>query len=514
MVPAVRRLAPAPLHLLVTAFAWLVLLPSGAQAEDPPAKPADPAEGRPAAQPTATPPPTPPPAAPPAGPEEERKVAKLPEETGHFQFGSYGRVMASLDGRGGPGRDADITSHGSRLDEDSYAELEFRREDLWKLPGLDTVSTRVVATLAVGEPLFHSSGKFDAKLAVRNLYVEERDIGMKGLAAWVGSRMYRGDDAYLLNWWPLDNLNTVGGGLRLNLPSKTEIALHAGVNRLDDPFQYQTGRRALPNNQEGTTDVAILNRAKVIESLRVEQIFMLTAKAGLKAVGYGELHQIGSGQREEQPGQYQQMPSDSGYVAGLQLGAFTGERDSHVNLFLRYARGLAAFGGDLAIPTSFAADKTTTGASEFSVAFSGNYEAGPFALMAAGYVRTFRGASPDQFSYGNVDEGAIVVRPHVYFTDRVGVFVEGTYEALHRGVINAATSAPLNGSLTRFGVVPFLSPAGRGSYVRPQLRMIWLFTRRDEGARSFYASDDIFARRQVEQFFGLEAEWWFNSSYR
>jgi maltoporin len=491
------------LRLLVPAFAWLVLLPSGAQAEDPPpTKPAASAEAKPDA-----------PASPP--PEEKKAAApKPPEETGKFQFGSYGRVMASLDGRGGPGRDADITSRGSRLDEDSYAELEFRREDVWKLPGLDPASTRVVATLAVGEPLFHASGKFDAKIAVRNLYVEERDMGMKGLAAWVGSRMYRGDDAYLLNWWPLDNLNTVGGGLRLNLPSKTEIALHAGVNRLDDPFQYQTGRRALPNNQSGTTDVDILNRAKVIESLRAEQIFMLTEKAGLKTVAYGELHQLGSGQREKEPGHYEQLPGDSGYVAGLQIGAFTGQHDTHVNLFLRYARGLAAFGGDLAVPTSFAADKTTTGAREFSVAFSGNYEAGPFALMAAGYIRTFRGASPDQFSYGNVDEGAIVVRPHLYFTERAGVFVEGTYESLHRGVLDAATSAPLKGSLARFGVVPFLSPAGRGSYLRPQLRMIWLFTRRDEGARSFYASDDIFARRQVEQFFGLEAEWWFNSSYR
>jgi hypothetical protein len=28
--------------------------------------------------------------------------------------------------------------------------------------------------------------------------------------------MYRGDDVYLLNWWPLDNLNMVGGGARYN----------------------------------------------------------------------------------------------------------------------------------------------------------------------------------------------------------------------------------------------------------------------------------------------------------
>jgi len=423
-------------------------------------------------------------------------------------------VATSVDGRGGPGREADIVAHGSRLDEDSYAELEFRREDRWMLKGYDPATTRVVATLAVADPLFHSSGNFAAKMAVRNLYIEERDIGTKGLALWVGSRMYRGDDAYLLNWWPLDNLNTVGGGARLNLPSKTEIALHVGSNRLDNPYFTQNGVRQAPNNQFGTVTVPILNRPKTIESLRGEQLFMLDGKAGLKAVVYGELHQLPSGQREREPGRYESMPADNGYVAGLQIGAFSGERDTHVNVFLRYSTGIAAFGGDLAVPSILAADRTTGNAREFSLAFSGNYEKGPFALMAAGYLRTFRGASPDVYSYANVDEGIVVARPHFYFTERVGVFAEGSFQSLHRGVLSPATGKQLKGSITRFGLAPFLSPAGRGSYARPQLRLIWLLTRRDEGARSLYAADDLFARRQVEQFFGLSAEWWFNSSYR
>ncbi|RYE90943.1 MAG: hypothetical protein EOO75_09435, partial [Myxococcales bacterium] len=237
-------------------------------------------------------------------------------------------------------------------------------------------------------------------------------------------------------------------------------------------------------------------------------------KAGLKAVAYGELHQLPSGQREIEAGRYETMPADNGYVAGLQLGAFSGERDTHLNLFLRYSRGIAAFGGDLAVPTSFTADRTTSGSHELSLAFSGNYEQGPFTLQAAGYLRSFRGASPDAFNYGNVDEGIVVVRPHYYFTDRVGVFLEGSYQRQLRGYVVPSSGQPFAASLARFGVVPFLSPAGPGSYVRPHLRLIMLFTSRDEGARSLYAADDVFARRQVEQYFGLSAEWWFNSSYR
>ena len=34
--------------------------------------------------------------------------------TGRFTFGSYGRVMTALDGRGRRGRDADLVAHGSR----------------------------------------------------------------------------------------------------------------------------------------------------------------------------------------------------------------------------------------------------------------------------------------------------------------------------------------------------------------------------------------------------------------
>lgn len=455
-----------------------------------------------------------PPAVPP--PENSSEINANPPEkpAGHFEFGSYGRVVTSIDGRGGPGRNANIVAHGSRLDEKSYAELEFRREDQWSLQGSAPVSTRIVATLAVADPLFHSSGKFDAKFAIRNLYIEERDIGYKGLAVWAGSRMYRGDDAYLLDWWPLDSLNTVGGGVRLNLPSKTELAIHAGSNLLDDPYFSQNGTRTAPNNQFGTVSIPILNRPKMVESFRAEQLFMGDGKAGLKAVFYGELHQLGSGQRERETGRYESLPADNGYVAGLQLGAFTGERDTHINLFLRYSTGIAAFGNDLSIPTSFAADRSTGDSRELSLALSGNYEIGPIAIMGAGYLRTFRGASPDAFSYANLDEGTFVLRPHYYFTERTGIFIEGSYQAQHRGVLVPSTGKQLQASLLRFGVAPFLSPAGRGSYTRPQLRLIWLLTRRDEGARSLYASDDLFARRQVEQFFGISAEWWFNSSYR
>jgi len=90
-----------------------------------------------------------------------------------------------------------------------------------------------------GGDLFHYSGDFSSHIAIRNAYAETQNLGFDGLSLWAGSRMYRGDDIYLFDYWPLDNLNTIGAGARYER-HKFDIALHAGLNRLDDLYQYET----------------------------------------------------------------------------------------------------------------------------------------------------------------------------------------------------------------------------------------------------------------------------------
>ncbi len=436
-----------------------------------------------------------------------------------FTYGSYGRVVAAGDFRGRPGRDADFVAYGSRLDESNYVELELRREDYWE----KTQSrTRIVTTLAMENPIFHYSGDFSATIAIRNLFIESRDLGIKRLSVWAGSRMYRGDDVYLLNFWPLDNLNTLGGGARYDFNDKgwTWLALHAGVNRPTGLFYYQTSQRTAPNNAFGATTVEILNRQKTLGSLKLNHIFPVGQKGGIKGVLYGEAHGLSSGQREKDPEIYEDVPAESGFVIGAQLGAFTGERDTHLNLFFRYARGLAAY-GEWGTPTRPGLDRTSADASELRVAFGGNFEAGPFGLLAGGYFRSFRNASA-ALDNDDLDEGAIILRPHLFFGEWGGLSLEGSFQAQQRGVLyapepeggetKAAPTGPLTGTMWRFGVVPFLSPGGRGDYSRPHIRVIYVISARDKGARAFYAKDDVFGLRDVEHFFGLGAEWWFNSS--
>jgi maltoporin len=443
--------------------------------------------------------------------------AKASENEGRFSFGSYGRVVAAGSTRGRPDRDADIVAHGSRLDSPTYAELEMRREDSWATG----IKTQLVATLAVGHPVFHYDANFDANIALRNLYIEARDVGRKGFEVWAGSRMLRGDDIYLLDYWPLDNLNTVGGGLGWShRPSLLRASMHVGVARPDHPFYRQIVTRPAPLDQFGSADVALLDRQRWIGSARIEKVQRIGAgPAGLKFVAYGEGHALSSGQKQaDQPQIYEPVHREQGFVLGGQIGAFSGQRDTHLNLFFRYASGLAAY-DSLAAATGLGPDRTTAGARETVFALSGNGEWGRVGVMLAGYVRAFRNASPS-LDFGDIDEAIAVLRPQLWLNDWFGVAIEGSIQTQQRGVLRqvasesgASTSLERQtGQVARAAVMPFVSPAGRGSFKRPIVYLLYHATARDEGARRLYPDDDPFARDGIEHVFGLGAEWWFNSS--
>ena len=501
------------------------------------AQPADPAAPPVTPQPTPTPDPaTPPDAAPksvvapddaatankdgkvdPAAAKDGKAPEKAPEpeHQGAFSFGSYGRMIAATDARGGGGRDADIVAHGSRLDESNYVELELRRDDEWPV----TASrTRLVATLAFASPVFHYTGDFDAKIAVRNLYIEERDLGIEGLAVWVGSRMVRGDDIYLLDWWPLDNLNEMGAGISYDHPVGLHFKLNGGLSQPNSTFFTQSVERPAPLDQFGSSAVKILDRQRFIGSARAEYARTIGEKSGIKGILYSELHELPSGQREtELPRTYERLPADDGFLIGGQIGAWSGDRGTHMNLYARYASGLAAY-GQFATPSQLTVDDTTTGASEFLVAAGGNAELGPVAILLGSYFRSFRNASPG-LDYDDVDEGTVTIRPSVFFGELGGLSLEGGYQRAQRGVVSpdpeddaAPPSGPKTATVWRFGVVPFLSPAGRGSFSRPQIRFIYAAAFRDDIAKAFYPVDDVFNIRGIEHFVGIGAEWWFNST--
>ncbi len=434
------------------------------------------------------------------------------QETGHFEFGSYGRVQVASDGRGGTGRAANVVAHGTRIDEDSYAELELRREDTFA----GDIQNRVVATVALFPPFFHFSGDPTQAIGLRNLYSQ---ASWDRYNLWIGSRMYRGDDIYLLDWWPLDNQNTLGGGGGVNLPGDTMVALHAGMQRLDNVYQFQTIPSPIPFGI-GATQVTHLDRPRIVETLKITHFFRNNAdhhyfdsdKRGFKAILYGEAHEISAGlQRNTDTNLDKPLPSDTGFLVGGELAYWTGERDTFVQLFVRHARGLAAY-DPLEEPQTFANDLTTAGSTETLVALGGNWESGFVGLLVGGYVRFFRDGDPSPTTTQKYDEGTLVLRPQMYIGDHWGVALEGSYQAKRFAILDPETDEPLTAVLWRGGIMPYFSPSGRGSYKRPQYRLIYAVTSRNSAARELYPPDDVFSQRKVEHYVGLGVEWWFNSS--
>lgn len=442
-----------------------------------------------------------------------------PGHEGRFEFGSYGRVLVGSDLRGGTGRGTNVVAFGPRLvDEGSYAELELRREDRFS----ERVSGRVVATVGLFPPFFHFTGKAAQAIGVRNLYAQGT---YDKVTMWAGSRMYRGDDIYLLNWWPLDNQNTIGGGVALPVykspapdgqPAayETIVQVHAGQQRLDNPYQYQQVPVVAPFGF-GTTEVTKLDRPRTIETLKLTQFIRpASGHSGFKAVLYGEAHEIAAGVYQDPLTKLDKgLPSDTGFLVGSQLTWFKGEKDTYASLWLRHARGIAAY-DPLAVPISFALDRTTGSASETQIAMAGNWETDQLAVMAAAYVRFFRDGSDAQTSTQKYDEGAIVARPSIFLGEHFGVSVEGSYQQRRLQMLMPGTNDPLTASVTKLGVIPYFSPAGKGSFRRPQIRLVYLASFRDSGSRALYPVEDPFASRKVEHFAGISTEWWFNfSSY-
>ena len=435
-----------------------------------------------------------------------------PAHEGHFEFGSYGRVYAASDLRGGTGRGTNVVAFGPRIvDEGSYAEIELRREDSFN----QKIQTRIVTTLALFPPFFHFSGDPTQQIGVRNLYAQGT---YDKLTLWAGSRMYRGDDIYLLNWWPLDNQNTIGGGIggpvykAADGSQETILQAHVGMQRLDNPYQYQQIPVVAPFDF-GTTNVTKLDRPRTIETFKATHYIRPNGgAAGFKVVLYGEVHELAAGVYQDPLTQVDRgLPHDSGYMVGSQLTYFRGQKDTYASLVLRYARGIAAY-DPLSVPATFAIDHTTGGASETQIAFSENWENDYVAVTGAAYLRFFRDASEAQTTTQKYDEGAVVVRPSIFLGDYFGVSVEGSYQARRIAIQDPKGDGPLTAGVTKLGLIPYFSPWGKGTFKRPQIRLIYNASFRSSGAKELYAAQDVFSQRSTEHFLGIGAEWWFNSS--
>ncbi len=426
-----------------------------------------------------------------------------------FDFGSYGRIGIGIDGRGHEGYSTNVVSHGSRLEEAPYLELNFYYSR--SVGGDPHKRWRVVFVPAfAGGDLFHYTGDFTSHFAVRNAYAETLNVGIEGLSLWAGSRMYRGDDIYLFDYWPLDNLNTVGAGAKFER-HKFDVALHVGLNRLDDLYQYEV--LATPPRGLGPAGSSVvLDRPRFVSSLKLQQRF--GDFPGLKVALYGELHLLPAGSEVDATTMlHTALPSDTGWVVGAQLGGWL-RPFVFANLWVRAAGGLAAY-GELSVPTGLDPTRSVARAREVVIALSANWESRRLGLMAGAYVRRFTDASTASFNPNSYWEGIIALRPHIYWNEFFHSAIELSYQARRADGDDFVANRILTPQVFRFSALPLVAPLGRGTYSRPQLYLVYtLSVMNSDSYQALYDPTDYRYGQNVVHYIGTGVEWWFNSSYR
>jgi maltoporin len=429
-----------------------------------------------------------------------------------FTFGSYGRVQPATDLEGGTARQFNLVSHGSRLEQPMYAELEFA----YRFPRPEGGPRfTMVTTLAYDGELFHYTGVWNAQSAVRNLFLQADEVVWKPLALWAGSRMYRGDDIYLLDFWPLDNLNTYGGGAGLFFEN-THVEVHAGLNRLDTDFQRQ--EIEVPAQVYGAERIVWMDRQRMVLSARAMQFFLRDPDTGFgtKAKVHMEYHHLASGSRlgirgiNDVAPDFKEYPADDGFLAGAQLGVWGFGRNSFANLFARFALGLAAY-DPLMVPYGLDNELKTSGAREFLLGLSANYEVWIIGTMLGAYLRRFNDADTNDFDADDAWESMVAARPHLMFHKNFYLAFELSHQLKQSAGLSPVSNRPLDPAVTKFSVISLVTVGG-GTYARPQLRLVYTASFVNDDAREIINREDVRSRRGVQHFLGMSAEWWFNSS--
>ncbi len=431
-------------------------------------------------------------------------------------LGSYGRVEASTDLAGGAGDPITITAHPGRLEEQPYAELDLG----WRMKTASGAHFLALVTPALSGDLFHYTGTFDASLAIRNLYAQADDFGVPGLGVWAGSRMYRGDDVYLLDFWPLDNLNTLGGGAFWT-HGGLDVAAHVGFNRLSaDDWQYQSIADITPGSV-GSSSVTYLDRQRTIVSAKASYAVPL-GSLHLRPRLYGELHNLPAGVRQidygvtEQTPKTEDLPAEHGYRVGGELSLYGWARDSYVNVFYRHATGIAAI-GELTVPTTgFALDGSVNHAAEDLGALAFNQEAGPFSVAAGAYLRAWRDADANVVDPDDGWEWVGSVRPGWYPTRYVALQAEFSRENAFPAGLDPRTNVMERPTVTRLSFLPGVQ-LGKGTFARPNIHLRYTLAVVNQDELNRLDPND--ARRAawtgvgplVSHEVGIGAEWWIDS---
>jgi hypothetical protein len=90
---------------------------------------------------------------------------------------------------------------------------------------------------------------------------------------------------------------------------------------------------------------------------------------------------------------------------------------------------------------------------------------------------------------------------------------ELSYQGRRPNGLDPDSQSHLVPGVFKASVMPTLS-WDRGTYTRPQLRLVYTVSYLDQGARRSFDREDPRRGVAVHHYLGAQVEWWYNSSYR
>jgi len=270
----------------------------------------------------------------------------------------------------------------------------------------------------------------------------------------------------------------------------------------------------------------LMERQRIIASAKATWLGIdLAPKLSMKVSLYGEFHWLPKGKLRYEDGLLDyfkefaiapdpdlvaELPSDTGGVIGAQVGFWGFGPKSHVNIFARYAWGLAAY-GEFAVPWGVALDRTATGAKELVLAASANWENRHFGVMAGTYGRLFVDADSNRYDLDDYWEGITDVRAAWFATTHFHVAAELSHQwKAPRGLEPGAETVG-KPNVVQMSLMPSLN-LERGMYQRPQIRLVYTASWLNEDARALYPQFDERRGQEWQHYLGVQVEWWLNSS--
>jgi maltoporin len=410
--------------------------------------------------------------------EADRKIAKLEQQVGSFEFHGYFRSGYGQNSAGGQQVAFQAPGAGAkyRLGNEAETYGEFIFVNNWMNPDHATdkawMKTEVMLEANTTNSASYANfpnGAGNDQFRLREAFVQAGNVleSQPDAKFWVGERYYRRQHIDINDFYPLD-MSGYGGGIE---------DLNLGIGKL--AVAYVSGARP---------DIVTQNGYLAKNNVDV-RLYDLKGPAGLWG-GWFDFATTKGGKTSTGA----DVPTTSGYAFGLRHQSLEWHGGYHT-FSIQYGTGAASnFSASIDDPTPYLRSSARLLAVEHLL-FQPNDK---FAIMPIFvYQRVKDGNSRHDWNQW-VSFGA---RPEVFFTKYLSLAMEAGFDHTH------SPSGQYDGWLRKFTIAPQIG-AGRKFFSRPVLRAFLTYANWSDGLRGFVGGEPYLSRTNGLTY-GVQAEtWW------